>query len=85
MIGDAQVSSDHLAAFENQAGPFELFIEMPFAPEAFHIAKLQKAGRIASIDGTRVHLRAVKRDELKQLTWQPWISVIESVMDKTNK
>lgn len=75
----SQESAQRLMAFEGETGPFEIFIRMPFEPEAFHLTKLQGLGRIAGVEGTNVHLRGVKPDQLQQLSWQPWIASIDPI------
>lgn len=75
----ANESRQRLVAFDGDAGPFEIFVSMPFEPEAFHLAKLQGAGRIAGVDGSRVHLRGVKPEQLRQLSWKPWITGFDAV------
>ena len=71
-------SKAHLADFAGASGPFEILIEMPFEPEAFHLTALQAAGRIVSVEGSHVHLRAVKRDQLHSLSWHPWIARLQA-------
>ena len=76
-LGRSSDSRDHLASFAGGAGPFEIIVSMPFEPEAFHLSELQSAGRIASVEGTDVHLRAVRRDALQSLSWRPWVADLQ--------
>ena len=77
-------SGKKMANFDGQIEPYELQVEMSFTPEAFHLAKLQEAGRIAAVKENQVHLRAVKREQLLQLSWQPWIDSIKPISNITN-
>lgn len=73
----ADASQQLLEAFQGAPGPYEIRVEMQFEPEAFHLTKLQSAGRIVGVDGTSVHVRAVTAVELRNLSWQPWISNLQ--------
>ena len=75
----SSTSQSHLARFADQQDPFEIVVNLPFEPEAFHIARLQNTGRIVGIEGSAVHLRAVKADQLRRLSWFPWVATIQSV------
>lgn len=68
-----------LEAFETANQPYEFVVQMQFEPEAFHLAKLQDAGRIVGVDGRTVHVRAVGPDQLKRLSRQPWVEWLEPV------
>ncbi|WP_242902428.1 hypothetical protein [Actinomadura terrae] len=58
-------------------GRFAVDVELGFAPERFHILRLQKHGRIAGTDGHVVHLRGVAPAGVDALAREYWIKHIE--------
>jgi hypothetical protein len=58
-------------------GRFAVDVELGFAPERFHILRLQKHGRIAGTDGHVVHLRGVAPAGVDALAREYWIEHID--------
>ena len=80
-ISRARDSDILLASFSETEDGHELIVHMRFEPEAFHMAELQRAGRIVGVDGTRVRLRAVEYEDLRQLSWKPWVQAFTPLPD----
>lgn len=59
-------------------GRFEVDVHLGFAPERFHILKLQDHGRIAGSDGDVVHLRSVSPAGVEALARWYWVEEITS-------
>jgi len=78
----SQESQALLTAFEGASAPYELVVQMRFEPEAFHLAKLQNSGRIVGVEGRTVHVRAVEADQLRKLSWRPWITGLEPFAER---
>ena len=80
-ISRARTSDARMADFPEIGQDHDVIVELRFEPEAFHMAELQQAGRIVSVEGTYVHLRAVAPDDLRRLSWRPWIQTFAAVPD----
>ncbi|WP_455357021.1 hypothetical protein [Streptomyces sp. SYSU K217416] len=59
-------------------GRFSVDVEVGFAPERYHILKLQEHGRIAGTDGHLVRLRGVAPAGVDALAREYWIEAIET-------
>jgi hypothetical protein len=59
-------------------GRFSADVELGFAPERYHILRLQQHGRIAGTDGHVVHLRGVAPAGVDALAREYWIESIEA-------
>jgi hypothetical protein len=56
-------------------------IELPFAPERFHIQALQKFGRIGGADEHSVALRGVKREDLSSVARPYWVTAVGPIKE----
>lgn len=56
-------------------------VELPFAPERFHIQALQKFGRIAGADEHSVELRGVKREDLNSVARPYWVTAVGPIKE----
>jgi hypothetical protein len=56
-------------------------VELPFAPERFHIQALQKFGRIAGADEHSVALRGVKREDLTSVARPYWVTAVGPIKE----
>jgi hypothetical protein len=56
-------------------------VELPFAPERFHIQALQKFGRIAGADEHSVALRGVKREDLSSVARPYWVTAVGPIKE----
>ncbi|WUI04149.1 hypothetical protein OHR68_20905 [Spirillospora sp. NBC_00431] len=67
-----------VGADRDERGRFAVDVELGFAPERYHILRLQKHGRIAGTDGHVVHLRGVAPAGVDALAREYWIKHIEA-------
>lgn len=65
-----------VGAERDARGRFAADVELDFAPERYHILRLQKHGRIAGTDGHVVHLRGVAPAGVDALAREYWIERI---------
>ncbi|MGW1091372.1 hypothetical protein ACWD4L_35170 [Streptomyces sp. NPDC002596] len=67
-----------VGAARDDRGRFPVDVELGFAPERYHILRLQMHGRIAGTDGHVVHLRGVAPAGVDELAHWYWIKHIEA-------
>ncbi|TDD34150.1 hypothetical protein E1287_17535 [Actinomadura sp. KC06] len=67
-----------VGADRDERGRFPVDVELGFAPERYHILRIQKHGRIAGTDGHVVHLRGVAPAGVDALAREYWIKRIEA-------
>jgi hypothetical protein len=60
----------------DERGRFPVDVVLGFAPERYHILRLQDHGRIAGTDGTTVHLRGVSPAGVDALAREYWIDAL---------
>ncbi len=52
-------------------------IELNFAPEVFHITRLQDAGRLIEIDGPTAFMMDVPADSARQIASKYWVRDVQ--------
>jgi hypothetical protein len=57
-------------------------IELPFAPERFHVQWFQQYGRVAGADDRSVNLRGVKRSDLNTIAKPYWVSGVGPIKEE---
>ena len=67
-----------VGATRDARGRFPVDVALGFAPERYHILRLQMHGRIAGTDGHVVHLRGVAPAGVDALAREYWIKHIEA-------
>lgn len=55
----------------------DIEVDLPFAPEAFNIQRLQEAGRLVRIAGRKAWIRAVPESQLAALARLYWVGQIK--------
>jgi hypothetical protein len=71
--------SSQLAA---STGRVNVKVDLPFAPERFHVLAVQKYGRIAGADEHSINLRGVRVSDLTALARPYWIEKIEPLREE---
>lgn len=67
-----------LAAVDyDKGGSAHLSVTLAFRPEAFHVALLQKAGRLIEVDGRTAYLMDVSEPAAVDLARRYWVETIE--------
>jgi hypothetical protein len=51
-------------------------IELPFAPERFHVLAFQPYGRVSGADDHSIELRGVKRTDLNAVARPYWVTAV---------
>jgi len=51
----------------------ELVISLSLKPEAFHMLRLQRAGRVVNVRDQEVHLRGSSRAKLRDIAKEYWV------------
>lgn len=67
---------------EGSAGRVNVQVELPFAPERFHVLAVQRYGRIAGADEHAINLRGVRVSDLTSLARPYWIKKIEPLREE---
>ena len=57
--------------------PVNVVLELPFAPEQFHIKLLQKYGTVSGVSHEAVTVRRIKPGDLRELAKSYWIKRID--------
>lgn len=61
---------------EGRNGPLALVVTLNFAPEAFHLTRLQQAGRMLGVQGRTVRLADVSAADARALAREYWIGSV---------
>lgn len=64
------------------AGRVNVQVDLPIAPERFHVLAVQKYGRIAGADEHSINLRGVRVSDLTSLARPYWIKKIERLREE---
>ncbi len=56
-------------------------IELPFAPERFHVQAFQQYGRVAGADDHSIALRGVKRTDLNAVARPYWVTSVGPIKE----
>lgn len=56
-------------------------IELPFAPERFHVQSFQQYGRVAGADDHSIALRGVKRTDLNAVARPYWVTSVGPIKE----
>ena len=52
-------------------------VVLKFAPEAFHVTRMQQIGRVIEVRGPSVFLMDVRRDQARELARNYWVADIK--------
>lgn len=63
-------------------GRVNVQVDLPFAPERFHVLAVQRYGRIAGADEHSINLRGVKVGDLTSLARPYWIKKVEPLREE---
>ncbi len=56
-------------------------VELPFAPERFHVQAFQQYGRVAGADDHSIALRGVKRTDLNAVARPYWVTSVGPIKE----
>ncbi len=70
--GITKLTADEVAA---PRGHYEIIVD--FAPEAFHVTRMQAIGRLIEVKGTSVFLMDVDAADARELARNYWISDVK--------
>lgn len=56
-------------------------VELPFAPERFHLLALQQYGRVAGADDRSIALRGVNRADLNAVARPYWVTSVGPIKE----
>jgi hypothetical protein len=71
--GSAKLREAGLASVQQRV---HVELRLAFAPEPFHVAIFQDAGRLIRVDGPRVFLMDVPPDRLRDLASRYWVKAV---------
>ena len=71
--GSAKLHAAGLAGVDHRV---HVELELRFAPEPFHVAIFQDAGRLIRVDGPRVYLMDVPPGPLRDLAARYWVKAV---------
>ena len=71
MQGGAKLSDDQRPAV---GGRSDFQVVLKFAPESFHLTRMQAIGRLVKVEGDTVYLKDVGRDHAIALSRNYWVA-----------
>lgn len=71
----AKLSPELRAAFVERAG-VNIVVELPFAPERFHMVYFQARGRVVRAEDRRLYLRDVSPEDVRRIAGEYWVAQV---------
>jgi hypothetical protein len=75
-IWSRQAGAEKLSRAGLGPAPYDIEVILAFAPESFHMTRLQSWGRIVEVRGTVVHLKDVSAAAARDIAGEYWVSAI---------
>lgn len=66
-----------LAADTDTTAKIDVVITLAFAPEAFHLTRVQEIGQLVKADGARLYVRGADRAQVKDYARAYWVVGVE--------
>lgn len=74
---------DDVAGGTDSRGQVDVRIELDFAPERFHILRVQEFGRVAGTEQRSMEVRAIDLEGVRTLARHHWVERIRLIEEET--